>query len=133
LAVGSVSVYGAHRFNNSAGGDFQAERGWKQTWMGMDLQYETHLYLCKQPSHADSLVLEGLATVVAGAASFWIVQDFPDTARFLTEAEGTFIIRRLQGDDQFSAGGEKLRFKYIKQSLTDWKTWITSMWYYFMS
>ena len=73
------------------------------------------------------LVLEGLATVLAGVASFWIIQDFPDTARFLTEAERTVVVRRLQGDDQFSAAGEKLRFKYIKESLTDWKTWNCSM------
>ena len=37
LAVGSVSVYGAHRFNDSAGGDCQAGRGWRQTWVVMDL------------------------------------------------------------------------------------------------
>ena len=95
--------------------------------MGMDLQYEIHFYQYKQRSHAGPLVLEGLATVLAGVASFWIIQDFPDTARFLTEAERTVVVRRLQGDDQFSAAGEKLRFKYIKESLTDWKTWNCSM------
>ena len=71
-------------------------------------------------------ILEGLSTVLAGAASFFIIQDFPDTARFLTEAERVFVIRRLQADDQFSAAGEKLQWKYIFQSLLDWKTWIGS-------
>lgn len=74
------------------------------------------------------LVIEGLATVVAGVLSFWIVQDFPDTAKFLTEAERTVVIRRLQDDDQFSAAGEELRWKYIFQSLLDWKTWVGSAW-----
>ena len=74
-----------------------------------------------------ALVLEGLATVIAGAVSFWIIQDFPDTAKFLTEAERTVVVRRLQADDQFSAAGEKLRMKYIWKSLLDWKTWIGSM------
>ncbi|KAJ7759161.1 MFS general substrate transporter [Mycena metata] len=69
-------------------------------------------------------ILEGLVTVLAGAASFWIIQDFPDTATFLTEAERTFVIRRLQSDDQFSAAGEKLKMKYIWKSLLDWKTWV---------
>lgn len=59
--------------------------------------------------------------------SFWIIQDFPDTARFLSEEERTLVVRRLQGDDQFSAAGEKLRMKYIWQSLLDWKTWLASM------
>lgn len=79
-----------------------------------------------KPAWAWIFILEGLATVVAGAVSFWIIQDFPDTAKFLSEAERTVVVRRLQGDDQFSAAGEKLRWKYIWQSLLDWKTWVSS-------
>ncbi|EKM81780.1 hypothetical protein AGABI1DRAFT_126137 [Agaricus bisporus var. burnettii JB137-S8] len=74
-------------------------------------------------------ILEGLATVLLGVMSFFIVQDFPDTAKFLTEAERTVVIRRLQTDDQFSAAGEKLRWKYVFQSLVDWKTWVGMMAY----
>ncbi|KDQ61513.1 hypothetical protein JAAARDRAFT_76589 [Jaapia argillacea MUCL 33604] len=74
-------------------------------------------------------ILEGLVTVAAGAASFWIIQDFPDNAKFLTEAERAVVIRRLQGDDQFSAAGEKLKMKYIWKSLTDWKTWLAMVLY----
>jgi hypothetical protein len=73
-----------------------------------------------------TVVLEGLATFLAGAASFWIIQDFPDTAKFLTEAERTAVIRKLQGDNQFSAGGETFKLKYILKSISDWKTWIGS-------
>ena len=65
-------------------------------------------------------------TVVAGVLSFWIVVDFPDDATFLTEAERTVVIRRLQGDDQFSAAGERLRWKNIVASVTDWKTYLYS-------
>ncbi|KAF8632919.1 hypothetical protein AX15_001640 [Amanita polypyramis BW_CC] len=77
-----------------------------------------------KPGWAWIFIIEGLATVVAGAASFWIIQDFPDNARFLSEEERVFIIRRLQGDDQHSAGGENLKWKYIIQSFLDWKTWV---------
>ncbi|KAF8892211.1 major facilitator superfamily domain-containing protein [Infundibulicybe gibba] len=77
-----------------------------------------------KPAWAWIFILEGLATVIAGVASFWIIQDFPDTAKFLTEAERTVVVRRLQGDDQFSAAGEKLRMKYVWQGLLDWKTWV---------
>jgi hypothetical protein len=79
-----------------------------------------------KPGWAWIFILEGLVTVVAGAASFFIIQDFPDTAKFLTEEERTFVIRRLQEDDQHSAAGENLRSKYIWQSLLDWKTWVGS-------
>ncbi|KAJ3515278.1 hypothetical protein NLJ89_g1857 [Agrocybe chaxingu] len=69
-------------------------------------------------------ILEGLATVVVGVMSFWIIQDFPDTAKFLTEQERVYVIRRLQDDMKLSAGGEAFKKGYIWQSLKDWKTWI---------
>ncbi|KAJ7623132.1 MFS general substrate transporter [Roridomyces roridus] len=77
-----------------------------------------------KPAWAWIFILEGLATVVAGAASYWIIQDFPDTAKFLTDAERAVVIRRLQADDQFSAAGENLQWKYIWKSVLDWKTWV---------
>ena len=77
-----------------------------------------------KPGWAWIFILEGLLTVLAGAASFWIIQDFPDTAKFLSEPERVAVVRRLQGDDQFSAAGERLRWRYISQSLRDWKTWL---------
>ncbi|KLO11523.1 MFS general substrate transporter [Schizopora paradoxa] len=77
-----------------------------------------------KPAWAWIFILEGLATVIAGAVSFFLIQDFPDNAKFLKEDERAFVIKRLQADDQFSAAGEKLRWKYIWQSLVDWKTWV---------
>ena len=79
-----------------------------------------------KPGWAWIFILEGLATVVAGFLSFWIIQDFPDSAKFLTDVERTVVIRRLQNDNQHSAGGEKLKMKYIRQSLSDWRTYLTS-------
>ncbi|EAU87174.2 hypothetical protein CC1G_05863 [Coprinopsis cinerea okayama7 len=77
-----------------------------------------------KPAWAWIFILEGILTVIVSTASFWIIQDFPETAKFLTEAERTVVIRRLQSDNQFSAGGEKFRKRYLWQSLKDWKTWI---------
>lgn len=71
-------------------------------------------------------IVEGLVTVVAGVLSFWLVQDFPDTATFLTEEERTLIVRRLQEDGQFSAAGETLKLDSLVKALVDWKTWIGS-------
>jgi predicted nucleic acid-binding protein len=90
-------------------------------------------------------IIEGLVTIVAGVISFWVIQDFPDTAskhlgslriehklnsststEFLTEEERTLVIRRLQGDDQYSAAGEILKKKNIISSMIDVKTWIGS-------
>ena len=71
-------------------------------------------------------IIEGLLSVIVGAASFFILQDFPDTARFLTEPERKVVISRLQNDGMFSAGGEDARWKYIWDSIKDWKTWVGS-------
>lgn len=40
-----------------------------------------------KPAWAWIFILEGLFTVLVGIASFWIIQDFPDTAKFLSEEE----------------------------------------------
>ncbi|KIY49917.1 MFS general substrate transporter [Fistulina hepatica ATCC 64428] len=77
-----------------------------------------------KPGWAWIFILEGLATVLAGTASFWMIQDFPDTAKFLTPEERVAVIRRLQNDDQFSAAGESFKIRYIWMSIRDWKTWI---------
>ena len=79
-----------------------------------------------KPAWAWIFILEGLITVIASIASCFIIQDFPDTAKFLSEEERTFVVRRLQNDDRFSAGGEELRMKNILQSFMDWKTWVGS-------
>lgn len=71
-------------------------------------------------------MLEGFATIAAGFVSFWMIQDFPNRAKFLTEAERTVIIRRLQEDCQHSAAGEKFQMKHMWQSLSDWRTYLTS-------
>ncbi|KAF8340726.1 MFS general substrate transporter [Cantharellus anzutake] len=82
-----------------------------------------------KPGWAWIFILEGLITVVAGMMSYWLVEDFPDDAKFLTDRERAFIIGRLQTDDQFSAGGEAFSFKYVWNSLTDWKTWLGMLCY----
>lgn len=79
-----------------------------------------------KPGWAWIFILEGLLTVIAGGVSYWIIADFPDNATFLTEAERTVVIRRLQADAQFSAAGESFKMQYVWKSLADWKTWLAS-------
>lgn len=74
-------------------------------------------------------ILEGIATVIAAIASYWIIQDFPDTATFLTERERAQVIWRLQQDQQASAAGEKFEWKYILQAFLDIKTWMACLIY----
>ncbi len=40
-----------------------------------------------KPGWAWIFILEGIFTVLCAIASFWILADFPDSAKFLTETE----------------------------------------------
>jgi hypothetical protein len=99
--------------------------GWKSSLV-LDLQFVLLFLRSLAVKPNITVVLEGLVTFLAGAASFWIIQDFPETAKFLTEEERTAVIRRLQVDDQYSAAGESFEKRYIFNSLADWKTWVAS-------
>ncbi|KAF7560340.1 hypothetical protein G7046_g3806 [Stylonectria norvegica] len=69
-------------------------------------------------------ILEGLLTILVGIASFWMVYDFPDEARFLTPDDRARVIIRLAKDQQASAQHEEFKMRYFWQAVTDWKTWI---------
>ena len=64
-----------------------------------------------------------------------MIQDYPATARFLSEEERQFIILRLKTDDQLSAAGEIPLWRDAWKGITDWKTWVGAsvvigMWYF---
>lgn len=76
-----------------------------------------------KPGWAWIFILEGLATVIVGVVSFWMVHDFPDEATFLTEDDRRRVIRRLKEDKQSSAEHEAFKMDYFWSSVKDWKTW----------
>ena len=74
-------------------------------------------------------ILEGLATVLIGIASFWMVHDFPDEATFLSDEDRRRVIRRLKEDKQSSAEHEEFKMAYFWASVKDWKTWTGALVY----
>ncbi|KAF2199437.1 hypothetical protein GQ43DRAFT_398772 [Delitschia confertaspora ATCC 74209] len=68
-------------------------------------------------------ILEGILTVFVGLFCWWMINDFPDTARFLTAEEKLRTLRRIAADNQTRAETEKLDMKYVKAAIGDWKTW----------
>lgn len=77
-------------------------------------------------------ILEGLATVVAALVAFFVLHDFPETAKFLTEEERAFVVFRLKyrqdkdSDDEDRikvAETEKFKWKYVWDAFTDWQIW----------
>ncbi|KAI9812990.1 MAG: hypothetical protein M1832_006427 [Thelocarpon impressellum] len=76
-----------------------------------------------RPGWAWIFILEGIATVLIGIASFWMVHDFPDDATFLSDQDRARVLRRLKLDKQSSAEHEEFKMSYFWASVTDWKTW----------
>ncbi|EKC99973.1 hypothetical protein A1Q2_05737 [Trichosporon asahii var. asahii CBS 8904] len=66
-------------------------------------------------------ILEGVATVLIAFASFWMMHDYPDTARFLTPAERTALTERLKLDTDGCSGEYKKKF--IRDAFLDWKSY----------
>ena len=101
--------------------------------MGMDLRKDTHngesKFLASVLVLIDPKILEGLATILIGIACYWMVHDFPDEARFLTEEERARVIKRLRDDNQASAEHEKLSHRHVKSAYADWKTYAFSLVY----
>lgn len=69
-------------------------------------------------------ILEGLATVCIGLASFYMVYDFPDEATFLSSVDRQRVLRRLKADKQSSAEHESFKMAYFWASIKDLKTWV---------
>ena len=74
-------------------------------------------------------ILEGLATVVVGVISIWMVFDFPDEATFLSPVDRARVIRRLKLDSQASATHERFSYTYLWATLRDWKTYLYALIY----
>lgn len=77
-----------------------------------------------RPGWAWIFILEGLLTMLIGAVSFWVVQDFPDDAKFLSPDDRARVIRRLKLDQQSSASHEDFNMTYFWQAFWDWKMWL---------
>lgn len=77
-----------------------------------------------RPGWAWIFILEGLLTILIGVVSFWLVQDFPDEAKFLSPDDRARVVRRLKLDQQSSASHEDFQMTYFWQALADWKMWL---------
>ncbi|KIX00159.1 uncharacterized protein Z518_10296 [Rhinocladiella mackenziei CBS 650.93] len=82
-----------------------------------------------KPGWAWIFILEGLVTIIVAFLSFFMVHDFPDEAKFLSEDDRFRVIRRLKLDQQSSAEHEEFKLDYLWASLKDWKTYTGMMIY----
>ncbi|KAI0162545.1 major facilitator superfamily transporter [Pestalotiopsis sp. NC0098] len=67
-------------------------------------------------------IIEGIATFIIAVTAFFVMQDYPDTAKFLTPTEKEEVIRRLEEDR--SALANEFDMKYFYDAVKDWKIWV---------
>ncbi|KAH8703055.1 MFS nicotinic acid transporter Tna1 [Talaromyces proteolyticus] len=80
-------------------------------------------------------ILEGLATVVVGFISFFVIHDFPETASFLTKDEREWVVARLRNQNTDSRGRqlvdeETFSWKYVRDAFTDWQVYLALIMYW---
>ncbi|KAJ3950914.1 hypothetical protein N0V92_012693 [Colletotrichum tropicale] len=75
-----------------------------------------------KPGWAWIFIIEGLATVFVGIFCWWMVFDWPESARFLTPDERIRVQRRLLADKQ-GRTAEDFDKRHMYAGLKDWKTY----------
>ncbi|KAK8862043.1 high-affinity nicotinic acid transporter [Apiospora arundinis] len=67
-------------------------------------------------------IIEGIITMIVAIAAFFIMNDYPDTAKFLTATEKQEVMRRLEEDR--SSLADEFHLKYFWDAMKDWKIWV---------
>ncbi|KAK4668343.1 uncharacterized protein QC763_000870 [Podospora pseudopauciseta] len=67
-------------------------------------------------------ILEGILTVIIAIVAYFVMQDYPSTAKFLTEEERAEVSARLKRDR--SSLADEFDMKYFWAALKDWKIWV---------
>lgn len=69
-------------------------------------------------------ILEGCATVLVGILAFFVLVDFPDTAKFLTPEERAFVIWKKKYDNSSVGEEEHFEMRHLISAMTDWQVWL---------
>ncbi|KAF9220039.1 MFS general substrate transporter [Gyrodon lividus] len=75
-------------------------------------------------------ILEGIATVVVAIVAFFVLVDFPDTAKFLTSEERAFLIWKKKFDNSSVGEEEHFAARHVLAVFTDWQIWLHLLVYY---
>lgn len=67
-------------------------------------------------------ILEGLLTLIIAITAYFVMSDYPSTAKFLTPAERTEVTRRLKQDNNGLA--DEFDMRYFWDALKDWKIYV---------
>jgi MFS family permease len=74
-------------------------------------------------------LLEGLLTFVCAIPAWWLVVDFPEDAKFLTEDERTKWLSRLLKNQGVTNAPVPFSMRQVKKAFTNWKTYVYALMY----
>jgi sugar phosphate permease len=69
-------------------------------------------------------IIEGCATIGVGILAFFVMEDFPATAKFLTPEEKKYVIWRQKYDTSRIGEEEQFEFRHIIMAVSDWQVWL---------
>ncbi|KAJ3506752.1 hypothetical protein NLJ89_g6693 [Agrocybe chaxingu] len=78
-----------------------------------------------KPGWAWIFIIEGIATIIVAFFARWIINDAPETAKFLTEEERREVKDRLKQDRTSLA--DEYHIKYFYAAIKDWKIYVHMM------
>ena len=66
---------------------------------------------------------EGIATCVCAVGAYWFIQNYPETATFITEKERRYIKERLASDSDATLD-EEFTWTAVMDAFKDVKCWL---------
>ncbi|KAF4314133.1 Major facilitator superfamily [Botryosphaeria dothidea] len=75
-------------------------------------------------------ILEGLLTVIVSLVFFFLIPNFPEEAKWLSEDEKRYVKARLQADQGRSAAERKITLRDVGHVFKDPKVWIGGFMYF---
>jgi hypothetical protein len=75
-------------------------------------------------------ILEGILTCVVSAAFFFVLPDFPEDSKWLSDEERTYVINRLRSEQGASAVERKMGAKDVANVFKDYKVFLGGFMYF---
>jgi MFS family permease len=75
-------------------------------------------------------ILEGTLTCVVAIFFFWLIPNFPEDVKWLTEDERQFVKARLQIDQGKSARDRPMSARDVGRVFKDFKIWLGGLMYF---
>jgi MFS family permease len=75
-------------------------------------------------------ILEGILTCAVSAAFFFVIPDFPEDVKWLSEEERTYVVNRLRSEQGASAVERKMGVKDVGNVFKDYKIFLGGFMYF---